>query len=83
MGTLYYAALAFRRVENEDAFAVVSFVVLASVIVHGLSATPLSLALHYALKHWKEHPIQPSGGRLPGLKEWLHYGHFWAHLFHR
>jgi NhaP-type Na+/H+ or K+/H+ antiporter len=72
VGTLYFAALAYGRIESEDAFAVVSFVVLASIIVHGVLATPLSLSLHYALKHWKEDPIQPTGGGVPSLKEWLH-----------
>lgn len=61
----------------------VSFVVLASVIIHGLSATPLCLSVHYALKHCNEEPIEVSAGGVPRTKHWLKYGQFWAHLFHR
>ncbi|GAQ83708.1 sodium hydrogen exchanger [Klebsormidium nitens] len=85
VGALFYAAGAYSELGEDRVFAVVSFVVLTSVIVHGLSAAPLCLTVHYALKHWNEEPVQSTGGgvTVPRTRHWLKYGQFWAHLFHR
>lgn len=49
VGALFYAAIAYESLKDTTTFYIVSFVVLASVLVHGISAAPLSRLLYFAL----------------------------------
>jgi sodium/hydrogen antiporter len=42
IGALYYAAYAFERTGHEEAWVVGTLVICASIIVHGMTATPFS-----------------------------------------
>eukprot|EP00897_Mesotaenium_endlicherianum_P005313 jgi/Mesen1/480/ME000101S10699 len=54
VGALFYSTQAYEELKEDSYFHVISFVVFASIIIHGVSAAPLSRLLSHSLQKAKE-----------------------------